>query len=548
MKKFRLAYVIPALLLLTLGMVVGVEIGNLLPKQDLKQLKKLEDAYLTITRYYVDQVDAGKLAEDAIQGMLHELDPHSAYISNSEIEEVQEEYQGSFGGVGIWFEIIEDTARVVSTVADGPSDRAGVMAGDRIIGVNDSSAVGFTNRDVQKRLKGPVGTRVGLRLARPGGRRPIDVTIERERIKLETVDSAYMLDEQTGYVRVSRFAMTTFKEFMDQVGALRAQGMRRMVLDLRGNPGGVMDGAISMADEMLPGGRTIVYTQSRHTELNSMHKATEGGALEDLPVIVLVSPYSASASEIVAGALQDNDRALIVGQRTFGKGLVQQQFRLPDGSVLQMTVSRYYTPAGRLIQTPYADGDQEDYYAAKFSSYEDATYHPADYIESIPDSLKFKTTSGRTVFGGGGIMPDYVVAPDTTDLEEAVARNGYDYLFVREWFERHEREARARWGDKQPQFVQAYRVEGGMWQEFTAFLAGKDLHTAGAAPGGAPDAAALAAARPVLEARLKAYLARQLYGAEASTPLFNAVDPVLEEAMKLWNNALNLSRAQVRKP
>ncbi len=543
---FKKAYIIPAILLLTIGMVVGVEIHAFLPRADFEQLQKLEDAYLLVSRYYVDEVDPNTLAEDAVRGMLAELDPHSTYISAAEIQEIQEEYQGSFGGVGIWFEIIDDTARVVSTVSDGPSEKAGLMAGDRIVQINDTSAIGFTNNDVQKRLKGEIGAGVSIEVVRPGVKARIPFRLVRDRIKLETVDSAYMLDPRTGYVRISRFAMTTYNEFLDQTEALRRQGMEQLVLDLRGNPGGVMDAAIGMVDEMIAGGKMIVYTKSRHDDLNSVHRSTSGGSLETLPVIVLVSPYSASASEIVAGALQDNDRALIVGQRTFGKGLVQQQFRLPDGSVLQMTVSRYYTPSGRLIQTPYSNGDQENYYSEKFSSFDEATYHASEYLKSIPDSLKFKTEAGRTVYGGGGIMPDYVVAPDTTSLKEIIAGNGLDYLFVRDWFQKHESVVRGRWNEKPDAFISNYRVDDAMWDDFVAYLGTKEYRFLDSvAPASNNDHTftmkELRSARPVLDERLKAYMARQLYGTEAATPLFNRVDPVLSEALELWEKARALA-------
>ncbi len=551
---FKKVYILPAFLLLTIGMAVGVEIDSFVNSSSVDQWEKLQQAFNIVSRRYVDDVEIDKIVEHAITGMLEELDPHSTYISASEIDELQDEYRGSFGGIGIWFEVPDDTARVVSTITDGPSEKAGLMAGDRIIQINDSSAVGLTDRQLQKRLKGPVGTKVNVTVRRPGIREPIDFEITRARIPLYTIDGAYMMDDRTGYIRVSRFAMTTYDEFLDALEELQAQGMERLMLDLRFNPGGVMDAAIEMVDEMLSGGKTIVYTKSRHSSLETMYESTADGIFEDKPVIVLVNPYSASASEIVAGALQDHDRALIVGQRTFGKGLVQQQFALDDGSVLQLTVSRYYTPAGRLIQTPYDDGDQLSYYENKFQTLEDATYHPGDYLESIPDSLKFKTLHGRTVFGGGGILPDYVVAPDTSSFAALVSANGLDDLFIRDWFEKNEQQLRARWGDNPDRFIEEFRITDTQWQDFLTFLESNDFNLSPSVTSPDPEALAFPPAevethRTTIETRMKFFVARRLHGFERALPIFNEIDPVIQEAQKLWDRAeelIQLSAAATR--
>lgn len=549
MTNFKKAYILPALFLLTIGMVVGVEIESFLTRSDVAQLEKLQRAFFLISNQYVDDVDTDKMVENAINGMLTQLDPHSTYISAADIQEIQEEYQGSFGGIGIMFEMPDDTARVVSTITDGPSEHAGVMAGDRIIKINDSTAVGLTDRQIQKKLKGRAGTRVSITVKRPGIREPLAFEITRDRIPLYTVDSSYMIDDSTGYLRINRFAMTTYDEFLDHVGNLLAQGMDRLVLDLRSNPGGIMDPAIEIADEMLSAGKTIVYTRSRHSELEAMYESTAGGILEEQPVIVLVNPYSASASEIVSGALQDHDRAFIVGQRTFGKGLVQQQYRLDDGSVLQMTVSRYYTPSGRLIQTPYRNGNQEDYIDGKLATIEDATYHPDDYIDSIPDSLKFTTAHGRTVFGGGGILPDYIVAPDTTSLTAIVSGNGLDDLFARKWFDEREQSIRRQWNERADAFLSDFTVDETMWKQFLSYLESHDIKLSATGTEDTSDALAftadqVAAARPVLETRLKFFIGRRLLGFEKALPIFNEVDPVLKAALQMWPNAVELAKLQ----
>lgn len=538
---------LPGALLLVLGLVLGISFGTAVRDQDtLRQLEKLQDAFMIVHGHYVDEVRAADAVEYAIKGLLEELDPHSIYISADEIKEVREGIQGSFGGVGIWFEVVDDTARVIATVPDGPSEAAGVMAGDRIVGIGDTSAIGFTDRDIQKYLKGPIGTEVIMTVRRPGVQTPIDFDITRGNISLHTVESDYMLDEQTGYIRMSRFAVSSFDEFTKAVGRLKRAGMQRLVLDLRDNPGGVMEAAVRIVDEMLDDDKTIVYTKSRSGQFDVRHVSSNGGILVDEPIIVLVSPYSASASEIVAGALQDHDRALIVGQRTFGKGLVQQQFTLPDGSVLQMTVSRYYTPSGRLIQTPYTSGDAESYYEEKFASLREATYQPSEYMNHLPDSLKFATAHGRTVFGGGGVLPDFIVAPDTASTFWPVVRNRLDMMFVREWFGAREAEMRAQWTDREDEFATSFGIDEQMWDEFTSFVARKQAELVEEAEDPVPDetlitASHLADNKADLTQLLKARLARQMYGARASYPIYNQLDPTIQRAMQLWNRADDLA-------
>src|SRR5690606_17462886 len=436
-------------------------------------LRKLEDAFVIINQRYVEEVNSNDLAESAILSMLRNLDPHSTYISAEEAESVQQSYQGSFGGIGIWFEILrndddpsDDTVRVVSIISDGPSEKAGLMPGDRIVSIADSSAIGLTENEVTSKLKGKIGTQVKIEVKRRGVQEPIPFTLTRDEIPLYTVDTSYMLDDATGYLRISRFSMATYDEFMDHVRELQEQGMQQLILDLRSNPGGIMEAAIQIVDEIVPGDEMIVYTKGRRDEATSAYRTRRAGVLEDTPVIVLVNEYSASASEIVAGALQDHDRALIIGQRTFGKGLVQNQFPLPDGSYLHMTVARYYTPSGRLIQTPYENGDTKDYYATKMATLGEATFHPNEYIESIPDSLRYKTEHGRDVFGGGGILPDVIVQPDTTPVTTAVLHNGLDFRFVRQWFLEQEGQLRDTWGDRQEAFIDEFEVGDDLWNAF----------------------------------------------------------------------------------
>lgn len=537
MKK-SLRYTLPAVLLLALGILLGWNLQQAVSNTDtLASLRKLEEAFLTITQRYVDPVEPEPLAEEAIRAMLTELDPHSVYIPAEEMKEIRESYQGSFGGIGIWFEVVDDTARVVTTISGGPSEAVGLQPGDRIIQIEDSNAIGLSSNEIQKRLKGPEGTQVKVTIRRLGIREPLSFVITRGRIPLYTVDASYMLDEKTGYIRISRFAMTTYDEFLDHLDRLKRQGMERLVLDLRGNPGGIMETAVELADELLPEGYTIVYTRGRIAQTQMTRRSTAGGRFETQPTIVLVDRNSASASEIVAGALQDNDRALIVGLRTFGKGLVQNQFPLSDGSAVQLTVARYYTPSGRLIQTPYHGGDLEDYYRQKFADYETTVFHPEDYINVIPDSLKFQTVHGRTVFGGGGILPDVIVPPDTNSILMEINRRNLAATFIRTWFNQHEQEIRQQWNHRKDVFLTSFEVDDALWQSFLSYARQQGLFAADSAATLRFTVAQAEAHRQMLSTLLKAYLAWQLFGREVSIPLFNEIDPMLQEALKHWNRA-----------
>lgn len=549
MSLFKKSHALAGTFILAIGLLLGLNMEAVLsPDNDTyEQLQKLENAFIIIQRQYVDEANAKDLVESAVLGMLEELDPHSIYFSPEEIEELQETYKGSFGGIGVLFEVIDDTIRVVSTIPDGPSDDVGIAAGDRIIAINDSSAVGFSTRDVQLNLKGEIGSEVDVTIKRMRVDKPLDFTITRGRIPLYTIDASYMVDEVTGYVRINRFAMTTYQEFKTATDMLRQAGMERLIIDLRYNGGGIMESAEKIADELIAGNKTLVYTKGRNAQYDKVVRSTSGGTLEDSPVIVLVNEYSASASEIVAGALQDHDRALIVGRRTFGKGLVQQQFQLPDRSLLQMTISRYYTPSGRLIQTPYEDGNVEDYYTAKFKAH-DTSISAEEYAQSIPDSLKYYTSKNRVVYGGGGILPDYIIPLDTlsSELASAVIGGSVDQLFAREWFESHEAQYRDKWGERQTEFINTYSIEPEVWNAFWKYADDKGIKIA--ADGNvAEDAestftpADVESQRQTFEIRLKALIARQLYGRGVWHPIVNSIDPEVNEALQLWNRAEELA-------
>lgn len=532
--------------------MLGMKLESSLSGADtFDQLRKLKDAFVIINQQYVDDVSTKELAEDGIRGMLEALDPHSTYISREELAEIQESYQGSFGGVGIWFEVLRDTARIISTVSEGPSEAAGALAGDRIVAINDSSAIGMTADQVRERLKGPVGTRVEMTVQRAATGREHRLDITRDEIPLYTVDASYMVDDETGYVRINRFAMTTYDEFMEALQDLKSQGMHRLILDLRSNPGGIMEAAVRMIDEMLGGDQMIVYTSGRDPAAAARFRSRHGGQFTDEPIIVLVNEYSASASEIVAGALQDHDRALVVGQRTFGKGLVQNQFPLPDGSVLQMTVARYYTPSGRLIQTPYEDGDQSEYLERKFGDYDAATFDPSTYADTVPDSLKFETANGRLVFGGGGILPDVVVPRDSAGVMRVVAGSGFDAAFAREWFADNEQQLRGAWTDKRVEFLQDFSVSASMWEEFVDFMGENGVTVTQdeeevSLRDGVISASELQQYRPQLETYLKGRIAQELFGSRAWFDVYKDVDPELQAALELWDRAMLLAGYHVR--
>ena len=373
---------------------------------------KLQIAQYAIANLYVDQPDVDKLVESAIIGMLKELDPHSTYANPEEVKKLNEPLQGNFDGIGIQFNIAEDTLFVIQTISGGPSEKAGIRAGDRIVMVNDTLIAGvkMTSDDISRRLRGPKGTKVQLKIVRRGVDGMMSFSVKRDKIPVHSLDAAYMVNSKIGYIKINRFAATTHEEFMDALMSLKDQGLEHLILDLQGNGGGYLNAAIDIANEFLGQKELIVYTEGRRNPRREFF-AKGDGTFQKGRLVVLVDEYSASASEIVSGAIQDWDRGWIVGRRTFGKGLVQRPIDLPDGSMIRLTIARYYTPAGRCIQKPYES--TEKYEDELVERYNRGEMLSADSIH-FPDSLKCTTLKeGRTVYGGGGIMPDYFVPVDT---------------------------------------------------------------------------------------------------------------------------------------
>ena len=402
--------------LLAIALCMALSIPTTAQRSMPQAMQKLLNAEYAITSLYVDSVNEDKLIEDAIKGMLESLDPHSSYTDAKETKELEEPLQGEFSGVGIQFNMNQDTLYVIQTVPGGPSERVGVLAGDRIIYVNDTTIAGvkMKNSDIQKRLRGKKGTKVTIKVKRPGVKELITFRITRDNIPLHSIDAQYMLDDRTGYLRISRFGAKTHEEMMDALKELKKQGMTQLVMDLSDNGGGYLNAAIDMCNEFLDRGQLMVYTEGDNSPRTEA-KANGWGEHKDLHMVVMVNQYSASAAEIFAGAMQDWDRAVIVGRRTFGKGLVQRPFKFDDGSMMRLTVARYYTPSGRCIQKPYNRGDKKAYENELLDRANEGEYYSLDSIQ-INDTVRYTTRlNHRTIYGGGGVMPDVYVPVDTSE-------------------------------------------------------------------------------------------------------------------------------------
>jgi carboxyl-terminal processing protease len=535
----NLRYGLFAAVLVMIGMLVGFRLRDG-EGEDRRQalnsgLQKFQEAMLFVERNYVKVPEAGSMVDNAIQGMLEGLDPHSFYIASEEMEEMEEQMEGSFDGVGIEFNLVDDTIYVVAVISGGPSEQSGIQAGDRIVKIEDQNVAGvsITNNDVMKKLRGKKGTHVRVAVRRPGVSDLVDFDIVRDKIPLYSVDYSYMMDGQTGYLKISRFASTTHDEFRDHMKKLQGKGMNNLILDLRGNPGGYMNMAEKIADEFLPAGRTVVYTDGRISDSKTKYKATSDLELfEEGALVVLLDYGSASASEIVAGAIQDWDRGLIVGVRSFGKGLVQTQKDFSDGSAMRLVISQYYTPSGRCIQKPF-NMTAKEYDMEVVERFESGEVYDQSKI-NLPDSLKFKTNSGRIVYGGGGILPDVFVARDTTQdsdyLTELIAQNIFRQ-FAFHYGDIHG-EVKGRYGNSQA-FNRDFRVDDALLEEFTRFAEGKKVK---------PDSKGLAISREDISIYIKAFIGRRFFDDDAFYPTFHQSDNVLRRAHDLMPQAKELAK------
>ncbi len=488
-------------------------------------LRKLNVAEFAINRLYVDEVDEGKLVEEAIRGMLGQLDPHSTYSTPEEVKKMNEPLQGNFEGIGIQFNMAEDTLLVIQPVSGGPSEKAGILAGDRIIEVEDTLIAGvkMTTDDISRRLRGPKGTKVVVKVLRRGVNELLPFTIKRDKIPVYSLDASYMINDKTGYIRINRFAATTHEEFKKALLALQKQGMKDLILDLQGNGGGYLNAAIDIANEFLNDKELIVYTEGRRSPRSEFF-AKGTGDFREGKLVVLVDEYSASASEIVSGAVQDWDRGVVVGRRTFGKGLVQRPINLPDGSMIRLTVARYYTPSGRCIQKPYESIEQ--YNHDLIDRYNKGEMMSADSIH-FPDSMRFQTQRlGRTVYGGGGIMPDYFVAVDTTlytkyhlDLRNKGALMKVHYRAIdkyrQEWLGKYKK-----FGD----FYRKFEVPQDVLDEMVAI--GKELNVE-------YNEEEYQKALPLIKLQMKALIARDLWDMDEYYHVINDVNESVKKALAL---------------
>lgn len=479
-----------------------------------------------IEQMYVDTVHSEELVETAIRSMLEELDPHSVYISKEQLSRANEPLNGNFEGIGIQFNILKDTIFVVSPISGGPSEKLGIQAGDKIVTVDGENVagIGITNQDVMDLLKGPKGTQVDVGVKRSGVRKLLEFNIIRDKIPIYSVDASYMVDDEIGYVKVNRFSKTTMRELRQALSKLKAAGMQSLVLDLQGNGGGLLNTAIDMADEFLSNEKLIVYTEGRSFPKDETY-ARRMGMFEKGRLVVLINEGSASASEIVSGAVQDWDRGLIIGRRSFGKGLVQRPVQLPDGSAVRLTVQKYYTPSGRCIQKPYDEG-VEAYRREKFERFENGELMSLDNLD-LPDSLKFKTNiKKRTVYGGGGILPDIFVPLDTTQSSEyfsQMLRSGVMNQFAIEYVDRNRDELSASFPVSE-EFLSTFEVTDEITDELIGYAAQQEIEFVEEDWELSKDAIAI---------RLKALIGRNLFDYTTFYQVINELNPTYVRAIEV---------------
>ncbi len=495
-----------------------------------RQQQKLLMVENIVNNLYVDNVDEEKIVENAVRGILENLDPHSSYSTKEETTSSQETMQGSFSGIGIQFNMQKDTLYVVQTIAGGPSEKVGILPGDRFIAVDDSIIAGrkLKNTDIMKRLRGPKGTKVNIKVKRGSNAELLEFRITRDDIPLNSIDAVYMADEKTGYIRLSRFAATSYKEFKDAITKLKKQGMQQLILDLTDNGGGYMQIAAQIANEMLNRGNLIVYTQGRKSPRQNLN-ADGSGTFRTQKVVVMINQFSASASEILSGAVQDWDRGVVVGRRSFGKGLVQREFLLPDSSSFRLTIARYYTPSGRNIQKPYVKGDREDYDKDIIDRYNHGELQSADSIH-FADSLKHTTLRlHRTVYGGGGIMPDVFVPLDTTqytDYHRRLVAKGIIPQFALRYVDKNRADLKAQYPDAQ-KFIKEFTVTDEMLN---------NLVDAGKAEKVDFDKSQFAKSKEMLRTFVKAAIANDLFSTGAYFQIVNEQNDIYKEALSIIND------------
>lgn len=514
-------------IIVAVAVSAGILIGRMLPvNSDIQyhsniksRNDKLSNIMSIIEASYVDTVNRNQLTEAAIPAILKKLDPHSIYIPAKDYARANEPLRGNFEGIGISFNMMTDTILVISTIPGGPSEKLGLLPGDKIIYVNDSLVAGrkVSEERVMGMLKGAKGTVVKVKILRNGSRELIPFEITRDKIPIYSVDVDYMVNDNTGYIKINSFAVTTYEEFMKGLADMRSKGMKKLIVDLRGNSGGVMEAAIRIANEFLKEGQLIVYTMGRAQPRNEA-RATGKGVFQDGDLVVLIDEWSASASEILAGAIQDNDRGTIIGRRSFGKGLVQEPVDFSDGSGLRLTIARYYTPTGRSIQKPYTEGFDK-YYDDLNERFNHGEFEVSDSIQ-FSDSLKFTTPGGKTVYGGGGIMPDRFVPVDTTMMSAYLAKvRALVYRFALKYTETNR--------DKLKAFTEAGELEKyldkqALLDQFVAFAESNNIRK---------DPAGLKISGKIIHTQLKAYIARNILDNKGFYPIWEEIDTTLRYAI-----------------
>lgn len=515
----RLLAIICALMV-SVGVAAQSSNADTKPQADpSRHLQKLVQFYRYLVGFYIDEVDSEQLVEDAIVKMLSDLDPHSNYIDADEMKGVREDFDGSFSGIGVEFRVMDDTIRVVNTIAGGPSAEVGVMPNDRIITIDGQSVIGVEQSKVPSLLRGKEGTKVDIEIARHGEPRPLGFTIVRRQIPITTVDAAYMITPKTAYIKVNRFARKTMEEFREAMESMPQA--RQLILDLRGNGGGLIEPAIEMASYFLPKGSAVVSTEGRVIPTETYSARTDGKFLKG-KVAVLIDETSASASEIVSGALQDWDRATIIGRPSFGKGLVQRQIPMVDGSAVRLTVARYHTPTGRVIQRPFEKGKREEYYANLMKRLTGDYAVDSVALDTLP---KYKTlVKGRTVYGGGGIMPDITTPIDTSDYTDywaEMSRRGVLAEYVVNHLDTHRAELQAQYATDDA-FVAQFEVSDAMIEALAQFAEAKGI---------ARRDEQMAISRESIAEVVKALIAQRLWNTTAYFKVINRSNPVIERAL-----------------
>jgi len=540
-RKKDIFYPIALALVLAVGLALGFSLKKQTGRTSLTvypKTDKLSSVLSYIEDQYVDTVSMDNLVESAIPTLLKNLDPHSVYIPASDLKAVNEPLDGGFDGIGITFNMPNDTIIVITTIQGGPSERMGIMPGDRIVSIDDSlvAGVNIPQDDIVKMLKGPNGTKVKVGIVRADVPEVIHFDLIRDKIPIYSIDISFMVTPDVGFIKISRFARTTYSEFVSAVDKLQAKGMKKLIIDLRGNNGGYLDAATNIANEFLPEGKLIVYTQGKARARQNIYSNAKGKCL-NTPVTVLIDEFSASASEILAGALQDNDRGTVIGRRSFGKGLVQEQVMFADGSALRLTIARYYTPTGRSIQKPYEPGNEEYYYDIS-NRYLHGEFQEKDSIK-LDDSLQFTTPMGRIVYGGGGIMPDHFVPMDTTGTSpyfNLVARRNLIYRFAFEYSDRNRKELSAL---ETPNSFIDYLRRVNIMDQFVEFANKQGVK---------PNKNQINTSKKIIETQLMAYIARNIIDDDGFYPIITQIDKTLLRAIEIISNQNDTSITAINAP